>query len=96
MYLARQAVAGGMVECALAVGFEKMKPGALTGGGWNDRTSPLDKSVEIMAEINGIEKAPLNPQIFTNGALEYIEKNKHLGNDVEHLHMIAHKNHRAS
>lgn len=29
LFLARQAVASGTVECALAVGFEQMKPGAL-------------------------------------------------------------------
>src|ERR1700675_4882893 len=29
LFLARQAVASGVVECALAVGFEQMRPGAL-------------------------------------------------------------------
>lgn len=31
LLLAQQLVAGGIVECALAVGFEKMKAGSLTG-----------------------------------------------------------------
>src|SRR5699024_2692959 len=29
LFLARQAVAAGIVDCALAVGFEQMRPGAL-------------------------------------------------------------------
>ncbi len=29
LFLARQAVESGAVECALALGFEEMKPGAL-------------------------------------------------------------------
>ena len=31
LFLARQAVESGVVECALALGFEQMQPGALKG-----------------------------------------------------------------
>ena len=37
LFLARQAVLSGSVDCALAFGFEEMRPGAL-GAVWNDRT----------------------------------------------------------
>ena len=40
LFLARQAVASGAVECALALGFEHMSPGAL-GTHFNDRPSPF-------------------------------------------------------
>jgi len=40
LFLARQAVESGAVECALAVGFEQMQPGALTSH-FNDRPAPL-------------------------------------------------------
>src|SRR5689334_19555895 len=38
LFLARQAVESGMVECALALGFEQMQPGALKGA-YDDRPS---------------------------------------------------------
>jgi acetyl-CoA acetyltransferase len=41
LFLARQAVESGAVECAIALGFEQMQSGALTSR-WNDRESPLD------------------------------------------------------
>jgi acetyl-CoA acetyltransferase len=40
LFLARQAVESGVVDCALAVGFEQMTPGALADV-WTDRPSPL-------------------------------------------------------
>jgi acetyl-CoA acetyltransferase len=42
LFLARQAVASGAVDCALALGFEQMQPGALTSQ-WNDRPSPFER-----------------------------------------------------
>ena len=44
IYLARQAVEGGGVECALAFGFEQMQTGALKSH-WDDREMPTMKSV---------------------------------------------------
>ena len=40
LFLARQAVEIGAVDCALALGFEQMTPGAL-GAVFNDRPSPF-------------------------------------------------------
>ncbi len=42
LFLARQAVRGGLVDCALAVGFEKMERGSL-GMKYTDRTPAMDK-----------------------------------------------------
>lgn len=42
LFLARQAVASGAVECALALGFEQMNPGAL-GSVFDDRPSPFER-----------------------------------------------------
>ena len=42
LFLARQAVASGAVECALALGFEHMNPGAL-GAVFEDRPSPFER-----------------------------------------------------
>ena len=42
LYLARQAVKGGLADCALALGFEKMEKGSL-GVKYTDRTNALDK-----------------------------------------------------
>src|SRR5690606_9227873 len=43
---ARQAVASGVVDCALAVGFEQMTPGAPPTL-FQDRPTPWDKMIEI-------------------------------------------------
>ena len=42
LFLARQAVASGAVDCALALGFEQMNPGAL-GSVFDDRPSPFER-----------------------------------------------------
>jgi acetyl-CoA acetyltransferase len=40
--MANQLVAGGMADCVLALGFEKMQRGSLSST-YDDRTNPLDK-----------------------------------------------------
>jgi sterol carrier protein 2 len=40
LMLGRQAIAGGLAECVLVVGFEQMEKGALAAK-WSDRTNPL-------------------------------------------------------
>ena len=55
LFLARQAVESGAVECALAFGFEQMQPGALKGN-WDDRpraTTHMTQSVidELSSDI---------------------------------------------
>lgn len=52
LFLARQAVQSGAVECALAVGFEFMGPGALRSV-WSDRASALARANGIVDELVG-------------------------------------------
>ncbi|KAI9031089.1 thiolase-like protein [Hyaloraphidium curvatum] len=92
LLLARQAVAGGLYDCALAVGFEKMNPGPLKGN-FPERTPTMDQQMVIMNELAPFTSAPRNPQIFTNAALEYCEKN---GQDDAAMDYIASKNHNHS
>lgn len=63
LFLARQAVASGAVECALAVGFEQMKPGALKRV-WDDRPAPMYRFDDLMTEIQGVHDAPRTAQMF--------------------------------
>ncbi|MGD9604341.1 MAG: lipid-transfer protein [Gammaproteobacteria bacterium] len=73
LYLARQAVASGMVDCALAVGFEQMVPGALTTQ-FTDRPSPLDEFVHVAQELKPAPDAPMAPHVFGTAGAEYLEK----------------------
>ena len=69
LMLARQAVAGGTVECALALGFEKMEKGAL-GSKWDDRESPVSKHAKVMFDQQGFAKAPPTAQMFGGAGRE--------------------------
>jgi len=52
LYLAKQIIESGNANCVLALGFEKMERGSLTPK-YMDRTNPMDKHVEMMADIAG-------------------------------------------
>ncbi|CAI09416.1 Thiolase [Aromatoleum aromaticum EbN1] len=74
LLLARQAVLSGQVDCALAFGFEEMRPGAL-GSAWDDRTSPLLELERILEEqVPGVMSAPNALRLFGSAALAYIDK----------------------
>jgi acetyl-CoA acetyltransferase len=68
--LGTQAVAGGMVECVIVVGFEQMEAGALSAK-WTDRANPLDKFVNVMNEEQGFNSAPPAAQMFGGAGREY-------------------------
>ncbi|MDP1917446.1 MAG: lipid-transfer protein [Myxococcales bacterium] len=70
LYLARQAIEGGLAECVLAVGFEQMEKGALAAK-WSDRTNPLDKHVDVMNAQQGVNEAPFAAQMFGGAGREY-------------------------
>ena len=72
LFLARQAVESGMVECAIALGFEQMQPGALKGQ-WDDRPSPMARFAEAMQAKQGYQAdAPRAAQFFGGAARDYI------------------------
>lgn len=74
LWLARQAVESGAVECALAVGFEQMQRGALTTH-WNDRPSPTGRFDGLLDELHGIDESlPRAAQLFGGAGVEYVEK----------------------
>ncbi len=70
LMLARQAIEGGLAECVLALGFEKMEKGAL-GAKFNDRANPLEKFVNVMSKVQGFNSAPGAAQMFGGAGREY-------------------------
>ena len=92
---ARQFVAGGINDCVLALGFEKMSRGALGGGaGAGDfAVSPLARHYGVMAAKHGFERTPPTAQIFGNAAREHMER---YGTTAEQLALVGVKNHRHS
>ena len=70
LMLGAQAVAGGMAECVIVVGFEQMEAGALQAK-WTDRANPLDKFVNVMNEEQGFNQAPPAAQMFGGAGREY-------------------------
>jgi sterol carrier protein 2 len=73
LFLARQAVQSGMVDCALAVGFEQMQPGAL-GEIWRDRPSALGRFNQSADDIVGETQIPLTLRFFGGAGREYMER----------------------
>jgi acetyl-CoA acyltransferase len=92
LFLARQALKGGLVDCALAVGFEKMERGSL-GMKYTDRTSAMDKHMMRMFELRDAETSPFAPQMFGNAGRDHMDK---YGSQPEHYAWIGWKNHKHS
>ncbi len=92
LYLARQAIKGGLADCALAVGFEKMEKGSL-GMKYDDRTPALDKHMIRMFEERDPEESPFAPQMFGNAGRDHMDK---YGSKPEHYAWIGWKNHKHS
>ncbi|MFJ8019765.1 lipid-transfer protein [Streptomyces sp. NPDC096311] len=95
LMLARQFVEGGVADCVLALGFEKMKRGALGGGadGGDFSTSPVARHYGVMAARHGFEMSPPTAQIFGDAAREHMEK---YGTTEAQLAAVGAKNHRHS
>ena len=72
IFLARQAVESGAVECALAFGFEEMRPGSL-GSHWDDRESPFAGFFKVLDE-SGYPDAPLALRCFGAAGHYYMDK----------------------
>jgi acetyl-CoA acyltransferase len=92
LYMARQAVRGGLADCALALGFEKMEKGSL-GVKYTDRTNPIDKHLMAMFEVREPEQSPFAPQMFGNAGREHMER---YGSEPDHYAWIGWKNHKHS
>ena len=70
LFLARQAIEGGLAECVIAVGFEKMERGAL-GSKFNDRENPMGQHAQVMIDAQGFTQAPPAAQMFGGAGREY-------------------------
>ena len=72
LFLARQAVASGAADCALALGFEHMSPGAL-GAVFQDRPSPFepfDKATDALVDV----ALPLALRYFGGAGLAHMKE----------------------
>lgn len=92
LYLGRQFISGGMADCVMVVGFEKMFPGSLQSF-FNDRALPTGTTASMMGETRGFTNAPGAPQMFGNAGREYMEK---YGAKAEDFAEIARVNHEHS
>ncbi|XP_060685777.1 sterol carrier protein 2 [Hemiscyllium ocellatum] len=92
LFVARQLIQGGLADCTLALGFEKMERGSLSLK-YTDRTNPMDKHCEVLLNKYGISAAPITPQLFGSAGKEHMEK---YGTKPEHFAKIAWKNHKHS
>jgi sterol carrier protein 2 len=92
LFMAKQFVEGGLADCVLALGFEKMEKGSL-GAKYMDRTNPMDKQLQVMVDLRGFESAPPTAQFFGNAGREHMER---YGTRPEAFAKIGHKNHKHS
>ncbi len=91
LYLAAQAVRGGLADCTLALGFEKMQPGSL-GSTYDDREQPMMKHLLALAELQEFAMPPA-PYMFGAAGREHMEK---YGTTLEQFAKVGHKNHKHS
>jgi sterol carrier protein 2 len=91
-FMIKQFIEGGVIDCGMALGFEKMEKGSL-GVKYTDRTLAMDKHMKVMMEKRGFEKAPPMPQLFGNAGREHMEK---YGTTAEQFAKIGYKNHKHS
>lgn len=94
LHMCYNLIRGGIYNCGLALGFEKMERGSLTMK-FPDRTNPLDKAVirseELCPGVNA--GSPMAPRLFGNAGEEHM---KLYGTDKSHFGKIAAKNHKHS
>jgi len=91
LYLAARSIKGGLADCVLALGFEKMQPGSL-GSTYDDREQPMAKHMMALAEISEVLFPPA-PWMFGAAGREHM---KQYGTTAEHFAKIGYKNHKHS
>lgn len=90
LYIGQNLIKGGIHECVMALGFEKMQKGSLKSH-FDDRENPLSKFTEVIKEAGQYkENFPFAPLYFANAGLEHM---KLYGTKEEHFAKIAYKNH---
>ena len=73
LFLARQAVQSGAVDCALAFGFEQMNPGALKSA-WTDRAPALERAQKLVDELVGQPEIPSAIRQFAGAGRAHMQK----------------------
>ncbi|WP_406813441.1 lipid-transfer protein [Mycobacterium sp. M23085] len=91
LYLGARSIRGGLADCVLALGFEKMQPGSLAST-FDDRVNPMDKHIMAMAEISEVLFPPA-PWMFGAAGREHMAQH---GSTAEHFAKIGYKNHKHS
>jgi acetyl-CoA acyltransferase len=91
LYLAAQAIRGGLADCTLALGFERMQPGSLTSS-YSDREQPMMKHLLALAELYEFAMPPA-PYMFGAAAREHMAA---YGTTREQFAKIGYKNHKHS
>ncbi|MDG4665990.1 lipid-transfer protein [Mycobacterium sp. 236(2023)] len=91
LYLAAQSIRGGLADCVLALGFEKMQPGSLQAGA-QDRESPMMRHITALTKIEDFAM-PAAPWMFGAAGREHMKK---YGTTAEHFAKIGYKNHKHS
>jgi len=93
MNISYNMIRGGIHDCCLALGFEKMQKGSLASAN-KDREFPIGPHMRRMPDLEGISnKYPWAPQIFGNAGIEHMKK---YGTKPEHFAKVAYKNHKHS
>jgi acetyl-CoA acetyltransferase len=92
LFMGKQLVEGGLADCILALGFEKMEKGSL-GAKYTDRINPMDQHVNAMVQLRGFEPHPPAAQLFGNAGREHMEK---YGSTPMQFAKIGYKNHKHS
>ncbi|WP_431205497.1 lipid-transfer protein [Bradyrhizobium betae] len=73
LFMARQMIASGMLDCVLAVGFEQMKPGAL-GSVYTDRPSAFEEFDAAADQLIDAPGIPLALRYFGGAGLSHMKK----------------------
>jgi acetyl-CoA acetyltransferase len=73
LFMARQMVASGALDCVLAVGFEQMKPGAL-GSVYTDRPSAFEEFDAAADQLIDAPGIPLALRYFGGAGLSHMKK----------------------
>lgn len=93
LMLAREWVGAGIVDVALAVGFEQMTKESMAGPATRPKATTVDHHLAVMREQYEFSQAPITTQFFGNAAIEHMKK---YGTTPEQLAAVAVKNHEHS
>ncbi|WP_031466385.1 lipid-transfer protein [Sciscionella sediminilitoris] len=91
LYMAAETVRGGLADCVLALGFEKMKSGSL-GTTFDDREQPMMRHIQALCELYDPVFPPA-PWMFGAAGREHMSEH---GTTAEQFARIGLKNHKHS